>query len=116
MFRIQVDDFLDEYNLISGFIPLSNSNKIVTVSIVYKTPPRILQIKARSSIKLKFLTSIQYSEPTLMEEHHIQYELTKEKAIEVYIIYKTLKIYYMLQFHIFYYRQLRKQSVFSTKV
>ncbi|XP_033353701.1 uncharacterized protein KIAA2013 homolog isoform X1 [Bombus vosnesenskii] len=80
--KIQVDDFLDEYNLISGFIPLSNSNKIVTVSIVYKRPPRILQIKARSSIKLKFLTSIQYSEPTLMEEHHIQYELTKEKAIE----------------------------------
>ncbi|KAK9295002.1 hypothetical protein QLX08_010539 [Tetragonisca angustula] len=80
--KIQIDDFLDEYNLISGFIPLSNSNKIVTISIVYKTPPKILQIKARSSMKLKFLTSIQYSEPTSKEEYHIQYELTKERAIE----------------------------------
>mgnify|MGYP004589566593 CR=1 FL=1 len=99
MFRIQIDDFLDEYNLISGFIPLSNSNKIVTISIVYKTPPRILQIKARSSMKLKFLTSIQYSEPTLMEEYHIQYELTKERAIEVCISYKTLKIYDINKFN-----------------
>lgn len=91
MFRIQVDDFMDEYNLISGFVPLSNTNKIVTISILYKTPPRTLQVKARSTMKLKFLTSIQYSEPTIMEEYHVQYEITKKKAIEVHI-HNVLKI------------------------
>ncbi|XP_043789312.1 uncharacterized protein KIAA2013 homolog [Apis laboriosa] len=94
--KIQVDDFMDEYNLISGFVPLSNTNKIVTISILYKTPSRTLQVKARSTMKLKFLTSIQYSEPTLMEEYHVQYEITKKKAIEalkkaIGIQYQNLK-------------------------
>ncbi|XP_016916509.1 uncharacterized protein KIAA2013 homolog isoform X2 [Apis cerana] len=94
--KIQVDDFMDEYNLISGFVPLSNTNKIVTISILYKTPPRTLQVKARSTMKLKFLTSIQYSEPTIMEEYHVQYEITKKKAIEalkkaIGIQYQNLK-------------------------
>ncbi|OAD59961.1 hypothetical protein WN48_07872 [Eufriesea mexicana] len=80
--KIPGQNVMHEYNLISGFIPLSNSNKVVTISIIYKTPPRMLQINARSSTKLKILTSIQYSEPILMEEHHIQYEITKRKAIE----------------------------------
>lgn len=71
-----------EYNLISGFVPLPNSNKIVAVSILYKVPPKILQIKARSSLKLKFLTSIQYSEPIIMDEYHTHYETTKKKATE----------------------------------
>ncbi|XP_076246040.1 uncharacterized protein KIAA2013 homolog isoform X2 [Calliopsis andreniformis] len=80
--KIQIDSSVYEYSLISGFIPLPNSNKIITVSILYKTPPRIIQIKARSSMKLQFLTSIQYSEPITMEEHHTQYEITKRRAIE----------------------------------
>ena len=80
--KIQVDKFVHEYILISGFVPLPNTNKIVSVSILYKTPPRMVQIKARSTVKLKFLTSIQYSEPITMEEYHIHYEVTKKKAIE----------------------------------
>lgn len=83
VFRIQVDEFVHEYNLISGFVPLPNTNKIVSVSILYTTPPRMVQIKARSTVRLKFLTSIQYSEPITMEEYHIHYEITKKKAIEV---------------------------------
>lgn len=56
----------------------------------------MLQINARSSSKLKILTSIQYSEPILVEEHHIQYEITKRKAIEVRISYKGMEFYYSL--------------------
>lgn len=89
MFRIPVDDSMHEYNLISGFVPLPNSNKVVTVSILYKVPPRMVQVKPRSTVKLKFLTSIQYSEPITMEEYHIHNEITKKKAIEVCINHKS---------------------------
>ncbi|CAK9813545.1 Uncharacterized protein KIAA2013 homolog [Anthophora plagiata] len=80
--KIHVDNVMHDYNLISGFVTQSNSNKIVSISILYKVPPRVLQIKPRSSMKLKFLTSIQYSEPIIMEEYNTHYELTKKKAIE----------------------------------
>ncbi|XP_076756900.1 uncharacterized protein KIAA2013 homolog [Xylocopa sonorina] len=110
--KIQVDDFTDEYNLISGFVPLSNSNKIVAISILYEVPPRALQIKARSSMKLKFLTSIQYSEPTLMEEYHSHYELTKKKAIEamkkaISIQHQTLKDDHINLWQSYWYTGLR---------
>ncbi|XP_031833289.1 uncharacterized protein KIAA2013 homolog isoform X2 [Nomia melanderi] len=90
LIKIQVDDSIHEYNLISGFVPLPNSNKIVAASILYKVPPRMVQVKARSTVKFKYLTSIQYSEPVLMEEYHIQYEITKKKAIEA--MKKVVKI------------------------
>ncbi|XP_015433835.1 PREDICTED: uncharacterized protein KIAA2013 homolog [Dufourea novaeangliae] len=80
--KIQVDDFKHEYSLISGFVPLPNSNKVVTVAILYKVPPRIIQVKARSTVNLKYFTSIQYSEPVFIEDYHTQYEMTKKKAIE----------------------------------
>ncbi|XP_078037455.1 uncharacterized protein KIAA2013 homolog [Augochlora pura] len=88
--KIQVDDFIHEYNLISGFVPLPNTNKIVSISILYKVPPRMVQVKARSTVKFKYITSVQYSEPVLMEEYHNQYEITKKRAIEA--MKKVLKI------------------------
>ncbi|KAF7382789.1 hypothetical protein HZH66_013191 [Vespula vulgaris] len=81
--KIQVDGFSHEYNLISGFISLSDSNKVIVISIVYKDPPKIIQIKARSTIKLEFLTSIQYSEPVSSERYHIERDVTKRKAIDI---------------------------------
>lgn len=112
VFRIQVGDFIYEYNLITGFVPLSNSNKIVAVAIVYNASPRILQVKGRSTVKLKFLTSIQYSEPITMEEYHVHNELTKNKAIEVRTLYKiriTLFLYSNFVLYICY-RELNMQS------
>lgn len=83
-----MDGFSHEYNLISGFISLSDSNKVIVISIVYKDPPKIIQIKARSTIKLEFLTSIQYSEPVSSERYHIERDVTKRKAIDVSIASK----------------------------
>lgn len=79
--KIQVDDFTEEYNLISGHVPLNN-NKIIAVSIAYKLPQRTVQLKGRSMVKFRFLTSIDYSEPISMEEYGNYYEITKRKAIE----------------------------------
>jgi len=42
-----------------------------------------VQVKAHSSIKLEFLSSIQYSEPILSEHYHVERDATKKKAIEV---------------------------------
>lgn len=67
----------------SGFVSLPNSNKIIVVSIVYKVPPEKVQVKARSSVKLEFLTSIQYSEPILSEQYHTERDATKKRAIDV---------------------------------
>jgi len=40
-------------------------------------------VKARSSIKLEFLSSIQYSEPISSEHYHIERDATKKRAIDV---------------------------------
>ncbi|KAG7210712.1 hypothetical protein KM043_012212 [Ampulex compressa] len=80
--KISVDGFTHDYSIISGFVTLPNSNKIVVVSIVYKTPSKMVQVKARSSVKLEFLTSIQYSEPVMTGNYHDEREATKKKAIE----------------------------------
>jgi len=78
-----VDGVNHDYTLVSGFVPLSNSNKIIVVSIIYKTPPKVIQVKAHNSVKLEFLSSIQYSEPILSEQYHVERDITKKKAIDV---------------------------------
>lgn len=86
--RIQVDGTSHEYNLISGFVPLSDSNKVIVISIVYRDPPKMILIKARNTMKLVFLTSVQYSEPVSSERYHIERDVTKKKAIDVSIVFK----------------------------
>ncbi|XP_029167471.1 uncharacterized protein KIAA2013 homolog [Nylanderia fulva] len=81
--KIQVDGFNHEYTLVSGFVSVPNSNKIIVISIIYKVPPKTVQVKARSSIKLEFLSSIQYSEPISSEQYHIERDATKKKAIDL---------------------------------
>lgn len=67
----------------SGFVPVPSSNKIIVISIIYKVPPKTVQVKARSSVKLEFLSSIQYSEPISSEQYHMERDATKKKALDV---------------------------------
>lgn len=81
--RIQVDGLNHDYSFLSGFVSAPNSNKIIVVSIIYKVPPKTVQVKARSFVKLEFLSSIQYSEPISSEQYHIERDATKKRAIDV---------------------------------
>lgn len=81
--RIQVDGLNYDYSFVSGFVSAPNSNKIIVVSIIYKVPPKTVQVKARSSVKLEFLSSIQYSDPISSEQYHVERDTTKKRAIEV---------------------------------
>lgn len=62
---------------------MPNSNKIIVVSIIYKVPPKTVQVKARNSVKLEFLSSIQYSEPISSEQYHVERDATKKRAVDV---------------------------------
>lgn len=81
--RIQVDGLNHDYSFISGFVSVANSNKIIVVSIIYKVPPKMVQVKAHSSVKLEFLSSIQYSEPISSDQYHVERDTTKKRAIDV---------------------------------
>lgn len=84
--RIQVDGLNSEYNVISGHVALHNSNKVIVVSIVYRVPPKVTQVKPLSTTKFDILTSIQYSEPVTSDKYYNEREVTKKRAIEVSLI------------------------------
>lgn len=83
------------------------------MSIVYRVPPKTIHIEARSSVKLQFLSSIQYSEPILSERYHIERETTKKRAIDVSKAYKRdfnlLLMYKILSIILFV--QLMKKAI-----
>ncbi|XP_014206584.1 uncharacterized protein KIAA2013 homolog [Copidosoma floridanum] len=70
------------FNVVSGFVSIPNSNKIVAISMVYHALPKNIQVKARSSTKVEYLTSISYSEPILIDQYHKQKDLIREKSVE----------------------------------
>lgn len=78
-----MDGTIVEFNLISGHVTLPDSNKIIAVSIVYKTPPKVLQVKARGSSSFEYLTSIKFSEAVSSEQYHVERDSTQKKAIDV---------------------------------
>ncbi|XP_015594642.1 uncharacterized protein KIAA2013 homolog [Cephus cinctus] len=80
---IQVDGIRQEYSLTSGYVSLPESDKVIVVSIVYKVPPKSVQVKSRSSTKLQFLTSIKYSNPVSNEHYQVERESTKKQAIDM---------------------------------
>ncbi|XP_066584652.1 uncharacterized protein KIAA2013 homolog [Prorops nasuta] len=82
--KLQVDGIVHDYNIVSGYVKVPDGNKVVAVSIAYKTVPKSVQIKARSSIRLEFLTGIQYSEPLTSEQQYPdEREVTKRKVIDL---------------------------------
>jgi len=54
----------------------------------------MVQVKAHSSVKLEFLSSIQYSEPILSEQYHAERDATKKRAIDV----SRLKIFLIYRY------------------
>lgn len=42
-----------------------------------------MQVKAHNSVKLEFLSSVQYSEPISSEQYHVERDIIKKKATDV---------------------------------
>ena len=91
MIRIQVDGTIHEFSLTSGYLKLTDSNKIIVMSVVYKVPPKVLQVKAKSSSTFEYLTSIRYSDAVTSEQYHVERDATQKKAIDV----SGQRIYFM---------------------
>lgn len=66
---------------------IPNSNKVKAVCIIYHAPEKDIKVRARSSLKIEYLTSITYSESIEMENYRIQSEINRAKAINVSWIY-----------------------------
>ncbi|CAG5093790.1 Similar to Uncharacterized protein KIAA2013 homolog (Xenopus tropicalis) [Cotesia congregata] len=71
-----------KYMVTSGFVPSSNSEKIIVVTIVYVVPSKYLSIKPKSTTKLEFLTSICYSEPVALGQYENERKNTERKALK----------------------------------
>lgn len=80
---ILVENTNHQFNVVSGYVNVPNSNQIVVVSMVYQVVPKYLQVKAKSSLKVEYLTSIKNSKPITLEQYNKQRDLIKEKNIEV---------------------------------
>lgn len=80
--KIQTDGLFHDYNVVSGFVPLPDSNKVVVVSIVYKPAPRTIQLKPHGIIKFDFITSVKYSEPVDVIEYEREKPDAQRKAVE----------------------------------
>lgn len=81
--QIQVDGLPStEYTLISGYVPLPDSDKMLAVAVVSRLPPKTVQVKARSSTRLELLSSIYYSDPVSSDSYLAEKQLSQKKAIE----------------------------------
>ncbi|XP_012277078.1 uncharacterized protein KIAA2013 homolog [Orussus abietinus] len=81
--KIEVDGTSNEYSLTSGYVSLPESDKVIVVSVVYNVPPKIMQVKPRSTMKFEILTSIRYSDPVSSGQYHSERDATQKKAIEI---------------------------------
>ncbi|XP_012258142.2 uncharacterized protein KIAA2013 homolog [Athalia rosae] len=81
--QIQVEGLPSyEYTLTSGYVPLPDSDKMVAVAVVYRTPPKTVQVQPRSSTRLEFLSSIYYGEPVSSESLLAERQSAQRKAME----------------------------------
>lgn len=83
VYRIPVDNTVHEFTMASAFVPSSETNKMIAVSILYKEPPKSVQLKARASEKFTFLTSVQYSEPLVAKLYQAERVMTEKRCIDV---------------------------------
>jgi hypothetical protein len=100
-FSILVEHTNHEFNLESGHVPVPNSNKVVAVTIVSQVVQKNIQVKARGSVKLEFLTSIKYSKPIQMEQYTQERNIIRDKAIDVRLLlfnFKQIQLYYSKYF------------------
>ncbi|XP_043278837.1 uncharacterized protein KIAA2013 homolog isoform X2 [Venturia canescens] len=81
--KISIDDAVHEFTMASAFVPSSEANKMIAVSILYKEPPKSIQLKARTSEKLTFFTSIQYSEPLVAKLYQVERTMTEKRCIDM---------------------------------
>ncbi|KAL7288729.1 hypothetical protein TKK_0017454 [Trichogramma kaykai] len=70
-----------EFNLASGYITVPNSNKVIAVAIVYQSIPKFIEVKARDSFKIEYFTSINYSEPVIMDQFSKERDSVKNRAV-----------------------------------
>ena len=82
-FSILVERTNHEFNLVSGYVNIPNSNKVLAVSIIYQAAQKSIEVKPRSSVKLEYLTSIKYGEPILVNQYRQERDTIREKAIDV---------------------------------
>lgn len=81
--NIQIGNTNHKYTVTSGFVHLSDSNKIIVVTIVYVLPQESVIIKPRSSTKLEFLTGISYSnEPQVLSQYAAERKITERNALK----------------------------------
>lgn len=84
---IKLEDALNtfDYQVITGFVPVPETSKVILVSIVCRQLQRILTLRKRGTTKLNLLTSIKYSEPiprTIVDAEKAKIELAAIEAIK----------------------------------
>lgn len=83
----------------SGHVTLPNTNKVIALCVIYQEAQKNVEVKARDSLKIEYLTSIKYSEPVLVGQFSQERDKIRERAIDVNIIYVCVILLKSMKIH-----------------
>lgn len=71
-----------EYEVVTGMIPIPESEQVVAASVVCRKMSNTVQVEARDGLDILILTTVQYSKPISKAEYASQKDIIEKKAIE----------------------------------
>lgn len=73
---------LKEYEVVTGMIPIPDSENVIAASVVCRKMSNTVQVEARDGLDILILTTVQYSKPISKAEYAKQKDVVEKKAIE----------------------------------
>ncbi|CAB3246007.1 unnamed protein product [Arctia plantaginis] len=73
---------LKEYEVVTGMIPIPDSENVIAASVVCRKMSNTVQVEARDGLDILILTTVQYSKPITKGEYAKQKDAVEKRAIE----------------------------------
>lgn len=71
-----------EYEVVTGMVPITDSDKILAVAVVCRKMNNVVQVDARDGSDIIILTTVQYSKPIKQSDYAKHKDVVEKKAIE----------------------------------
>ena len=71
-----------EYEVVTGMIPIPDSNNVIAAAVVCRKMPNTLKVDAKDGLDILILTTVQYSKPILRSDYEEHKLIVETKAIE----------------------------------
>ncbi|XP_041971931.1 uncharacterized protein KIAA2013 homolog [Aricia agestis] len=71
-----------EYEVVTGMVPLPDSDNVLAASVVTRKLSNTIQVEARDGVDLVIFTTVQYSKPIKQADYAKHKDIVEKKAIE----------------------------------